>query len=785
MDNSYKKPVPFIASRREIAPWRFVVCLGNVIIVALREFTELEFLKLIQNDFSDLNAHGKKLGMRDAQSPNVPVGEVKTELLHSISETRALFSEVIKSLDLFENYIQRPSEKTAKRLKLSLDHRKDSEKEQPSPNRINELADIFRTYLGKICSDNLKYKDEKDNNSKQKIANWANKNLQYDSEVESQPRSISPYGNKFDHASNHDNHEINFRSKIMNGNESNDKKVSITRIQNNEENGERFSSAQLKQPQKINLTPAKNSKLHEKDEFKSREHKINKSSGMEDETSSLAINGQDVKKIRWYSGKETLLLHEEIMGEKVKKNLEDENNHLKEKLKLLEIKHKELLADIGECGVREMAKERKERKSELFLKMNASNQPETRKEPDYQTASTSDDHPQINSSLPCPIVSGEKFVQINDQKLERNHGKKEMTNDKDENESHGVPNSGTGTNLSCNEKEIPAVQNSSKETKNSGEELNLSGTGVNGANVMASTGRESLIEQSDETLPYSVQQDYSNAPEYINLKHIPPASVAASLYNNYMFLLLSLAQNLLSSDVVKLKVWAAQRFSIDNPQNATDVLIKLDQKGFIHASDLSQLRDFFESILRIDLVCVIDAFLLGDYSVLHEISTSKKLDVNRSQTQQNTASSRYQNILSSVLNPGGSSFKPLNNASSISQRSGKETFPTSTGSRSKNESKIPVTHQTAASNSWNTSKLILRSRSPNENQTLKNGEKNICTSGSGTSARVTDTVVTDTFVSSKFSVIYAKFNFWFDIWFDISYAVLGKHRIVSLVSEHF
>ena len=132
---------------------------------------------------------------------------------------------------------------------------------------------------------------------------------------------------------------------------------------------------------------------------------------------------------------------------------------------------------------------------------------------------------------------------------------------------------------------------------------------------------------------------------------------------------------------------------------------------------------FFESILRIDLVCVIDAFLFGDYCLFREISASKKLDVNRSQTQQNTASSRYQNILSSVLNPSGYSFKPLNNASSISQRSGEEAFPTSTGLRSKNESKLSVSHQTAASNSWNTSKLILRARSPNENQTLKNGEK--------------------------------------------------------------
>ena len=859
MDDAYEKPVPLIASRHEMTSGGFFVCVGDVIIVALREF--------IENDFPDLNAHSKKQRMKDAKAKNAPGEEVKTELLNSISQTKVLFSEAIKSLDLFGNYIQRPGEKTAKRLKLSLEHRRVPYIERHSPDKINELVNIFRTCLNKNG-----YEYDIKNNYNEKSTNLANKNFDYDLGVESQPRSISPDGNKFDHASNHDRNENSSTNKNMNRNESNGEKESITGVQKNEQDELRFSPAELKQqPQKdedsslvINgghredvekdreysgeetlllherimkqkMSKSKkelvesvvkknledeNTYLKEKlkflqirykehlanfgkcsvwemdkekekeerkseiflqmnvshqpeDKHESPRHMINENSSMEEEDSFLVINGkhgENVGKDREYSGKETLLM--ESVG---KKNLEDENDYLKEKLKLLEIKYKELLADFGECSVREMAKEKEERKSELFLLMNVSCQPENKqsspilsnksltndphgiiedKELDYQAVSTSDDHPQMNKSHPYSIDSGKNLVQRTGQQLQKNGGEKQkVPGDKDGSESDQARSSGTGANLSCIEKKTPAVQSSSKKKTSSGEESKQSETTVSGISVMSSKGRdrnndESLIEQSYETLPYSVQQDYSNAPEYITLKHIPPTSVAASLYNNYMFLLLCLAENLLSSDVVKLKVWAAQRFSIDNAQNATDVLLKLDQTGFIHASDLSQLRNFFDSILRIDLVCVIDAFLLGDYSVFREISASKKLDVNRSQTQQNTANSRHQNILSSVLNPSGSSFKSFTNASSISRRGGEKSLETSTGSRSKNESKYPVTHQAATPNSWDKNIPMLLARSPDENQTSKIGEQNLSAFGSGPPAGVIDTVVADTSVSS-------------------------------------
>jgi hypothetical protein len=69
------------------------------------------------------------------------------------------------------------------------------------------------------------------------------------------------------------------------------------------------------------------------------------------------------------------------------------------------------------------------------------------------------------------------------------------------------------------------------------------------------------------------------------------------LYNKYKLLLLSLAQRLLSCDIVKLKNRASQNFSVNNPQNATDILFQLDQKEVINRAffkDFPVGRAFFE-----------------------------------------------------------------------------------------------------------------------------------------------------------------------------------------------
>ena len=86
--------------------------------------------------------------------------------------------------------------------------------------------------------------------------------------------------------------------------------------------------------------------------------------------------------------------------------------------------------------------------------------------------------------------------------------------------------------------------------------------------------------------------------------------------DKYKTLLLTIAKLLLPHDVKKLKSWAEKKLSVANCQNATDVLYQFDRVGFISASNLGHLRDFFESILRIDVVCILDGFMVGDYSFL-------------------------------------------------------------------------------------------------------------------------------------------------------------------------
>ena len=223
------------------------------------------------------------------------------------------------------------------------------------------------------------------------------------------------------------------------------------------------------------------------------------------------------------------------------------------------------------------------------------------------------------------------------------------------------------------------------------------------------TGNKSSVRQSSEDVSFSVQQDDSN--EHISLSCKPSISVAATLNNNYKLLLLTVAQSLLSSDVIELKSWAREKFSIENAQNATNVLFQLDEKGAINAEDLSQLYDFLGSIIRYDLVYIIDAFLLGDYSLLRRIPRSKNRD-----------SGGGRNSRLGRISGFGDHFTAASSNSTASAERVRN--PTKSG-KPQNNNELPssVAHQIqqAASSSFsvpqntsNPGKLF--SRAPNENQ---------------------------------------------------------------------
>ena len=361
------------------------------------------------------------------------------------------------------------------------------------------------------------------------------------------------------------------------------------------------------------------------------------------------------------------------------RELEEENRFLKNQLESLQIKYEEILAELGKFDVEKTAKENQQRKSDLFNQIfhplireveisplsNRNDKPITDTYVGYPTGyrtgyeycsganglpnsshrpqtSNESASPPLNTSVFYPAVSNEQSV----------HGAEGLT----QGSNHQLDKKGlitrnksekTGAPIYRTDYEMsPSTLNQtnifvSEESARTDEGISQSET------VKASSGLASTSRPGYEDLSFSVQQDDSGS-ESISLSNVPPTSVATTLYNNYKLLLLSLAQRLLSSEVVILKAWAAQNFSVNNPHNATDVLIQLDQKGVINASDFSQLNDFFESIIRFDLVYIIDAFLLGDYSFLCQTSASKRRDATVGQSCQPRATSMDLGLINEV-----------------------------------------------------------------------------------------------------------------------------------------
>ena len=298
----------------------------------------------------------------------------------------------------------------------------------------------------------------------------------------------------------------------------------------------------------------------------------------------------------------------------------------------LKNENREILSDLGQINVKN-----EERKSELFqqifhsssteVKPPCNNIPITVDRLGYQNDSRVND-PTLNSvpdSFSNPQImnenAGEQPVEVAVLQESNYQPEKQetVTRDKEKRTFQGRDQNSTGISTFRNNSENQNPTTSREKTSDrEGNDIWTSDA--------PSTSREEGYEneqrptrQSNEDLSSSVQQDDSNGREFITQGNIPPTSD-----NNYKLLLLSLGQSLLSSDVVKLKDWASQNFSIENAQNATDVLLQLHKKGIINASNLSPLRDFFESIVRIDLVHIIDEFLLGDYSLLRQIPSRRR-----------------------------------------------------------------------------------------------------------------------------------------------------------------
>ena len=124
---------------------------------------------------------------------------------------------------------------------------------------------------------------------------------------------------------------------------------------------------------------------------------------------------------------------------------------------------------------------------------------------------------------------------------------------------------------------------------------------------------------SSENMKFSLQVEDRSNVEPISLINKPTCSTDIQVYIAYKLLLSAISIWLLTSDIIKIREWAKDKFEVENNRSLTDIFSQLDQKGVIKAFDLSQLRKFFESIGRCDLVYLIDEFSGGDYDKLKKL----------------------------------------------------------------------------------------------------------------------------------------------------------------------
>ena len=353
------------------------------------------------------------------------------------------------------------------------------------------------------------------------------------------------------------------------------------------------------------------------------------------------------------------------------KERENEIHSLRKQNELLQIKHEEILAELGEITIKNTAKENEEKRSKLFEQIFGShinvakdssasvramgndkksshvNSSQNSLRIQNQNIDENNEYPLSSSSIVCEAAACEQPVVGATALTQRSNHEPEI--------SEIAKNDIAGSGAEAGD------QNSAElTTVKSPNECQSKTHGTSSFSALPTSKVTFRQGYEREDLSLSVQQD-SSEEEYISLSNVPPFSVATTLYNNYKLLLMFIAQNLLSSDVNKLRNWANQKFSITNPENATDILFQLDEKGLINASDLIQIRDFFQSITRIDLVYVIDAFLLGDYSLLRQNPVPKRKGENRPQNRNTTTKYPY------ISNSGNTSRYSLIGTTSGSQ----------------------------------------------------------------------------------------------------------------------
>jgi hypothetical protein len=272
--------------------------------------------------------------------------------------------------------------------------------------------------------------------------------------------------------------------------------------------------------------------------------------------------------------------------------LENELRQLQDKYGNLEKQYKDTLLDFGRLSVESDSKTNLKKESETFQKLffpklSASlvssshfNHRSTINSDVQSNSVQSEDEKKPLPALSLPSPSGEQFVGAGGELVELNACQ-------GDNQSKGfeAQNQNQGSNVRPNNESID-------------------------------------VSPDSPPLPTEVHERSTAQP--LGLINEPSSSVSAHVYNAYKLLLLTFSDRLLHSDIIKLKEWSNEKFSSDSNLSPAKVILQLDQKGAINASDLGQLRVFFESITRFDLVYLIDEFYNGDYDKLRKLINQHK-----------------------------------------------------------------------------------------------------------------------------------------------------------------
>ena len=322
--------------------------------------------------------------------------------------------------------------------------------------------------------------------------------------------------------------------------------------------------------------------------------------------------------------------------------LKDQNLSLQKQLESLKIKnhqYEEILFEFGKVTVEETAKRNEERKSNVFHQIYGGQSSKAKKPNNYW----------LGRPIPrTSLVEVERCV-TSVCSVDRTNSVPQATN-----ESAAHPINTLVAKASISDQQHPnGAKAMAKGCNHHGKEKETGKLEALGKGDSLMTWKDwddvSLASMQSSDLSFSSQQDNSR----LSLSTTPSTPAAPTVNNNYKLLLPTLAQRLLSSEVVVLKDWAAQNFSIviTQLQNATDVFFQLDEKQVINASDLGRLCDFFESILRFDLMYIVDAFLLGDYSLLHQNSASKQQNTNSAHNSGHASTSGKVNLEPLSIHP--------------------------------------------------------------------------------------------------------------------------------------